>query len=285
MLEGTANSCLSNCWCCQTGLVVGVEGGWKLKQAKWCTVHVFFFFFLALKPFPVSQHLIVIQRGGHSDSELLMTATDTWHCLRSQKATSNSYRMWSSCGDWNKNLMSISVHELECLQMWVSVCTRAAFGICDYTNNALWLQRISLFILWRFNPFNPISRQGELRRQQAIYRSTYVWVLLTCDDKCVGNSGLSEHALYVAGEELEGLAATTVRVHQYHDSARPTHLCIRSTWDRQREVKVRQRWSKRTRAGLVMHDQMFQRIYKERLVPRGGKVTGCDSIQIDNVKC
>lgn len=28
---------------------------------------MFFFFFLSLKPFPVSQQLIVIQRGGHSE--------------------------------------------------------------------------------------------------------------------------------------------------------------------------------------------------------------------------
>lgn len=71
------------------------------------------------------------------------------------------------------------------------------------------------------------------------YNALTQWSMYsTCDDECIGNSGLSEHALYVAGKELESLAATAVRVHQYHDSARPPHLCIHSTWDTQREVKV-----------------------------------------------
>lgn len=54
-------------------------------------------------------------------------------------------------------------------------------------------------------------------------------MLLTCYDKCVGYSGLSEHGLYGASKELESLAAPTVRIHQYHHSARPTHLHIRNT--------------------------------------------------------
>lgn len=52
---------------------------------------------------------------------------------------------------------------------------------------------------------------------------------LTCDDECVGNSGLRQHALHVAGEELQSLASTAVRVHQNHDPARPAHLRIHHT--------------------------------------------------------
>lgn len=67
---------------------------------------------------------------------------------------------------------------------------------------------------------------------------TSVWNPLTCDDKRVGNRGLREHALYVAGEKLESLSAPALRIHQHHDSARPTHLHIRHTWERQRKVDV-----------------------------------------------
>lgn len=117
-------------------------------------------------------------------------------------------------------------------------------------------------------------------------------MLLTCDEERVGNSGLSEHALYVARKELESLAATAVRVHQNHDSAGPTHLRIQHTWNRtQREVDVSEGEDKddarRQVEGLLMHDQIFKRMYKDRLVPEGEKrtwnseVRGCDSIQID----
>lgn len=54
-------------------------------------------------------------------------------------------------------------------------------------------------------------------------------MLLTCDDERVGHRGLGEHALHVASEELESLAAAAVRVHQYHDSAGTTHLRIDRT--------------------------------------------------------
>lgn len=52
---------------------------------------------------------------------------------------------------------------------------------------------------------------------------------LTCDDERVGHGGLGQHPLDVSAEELEGLAAAAVRVHQDHDPAGPTHLAVRHT--------------------------------------------------------
>lgn len=54
-------------------------------------------------------------------------------------------------------------------------------------------------------------------------------LLLACNEELVGNSGFGEHALYVAGEELQSLAASALRVHEYHDAARPPDFCVRDT--------------------------------------------------------
>lgn len=69
-------------------------------------------------------------------------------------------------------------------------------------------------------------------------------MLLTCDDQRVGDGSLSEHALHVAGEELESLPTSALRVHQDHDSAGPTHLHVHSAWDGQRGERERE--NKRT---------------------------------------
>lgn len=83
------------------------------------------------------------------------------------------------------------------------------------------------------NPSVAVSRHSELSAgrmpgQQAVD------MRLTCDDQRVGDGGLAEHALHVAGEELESLAASALRVHQDHDPAGPTHLHVHGTWDGQR---------------------------------------------------
>lgn len=85
-------------------------------------------------------------------------------------------------------------------------------------------------------------------------------MLLTCQDKCVGNSGLREHALYVATEQLQSLASSTERVQQYHYPAGPTHLHIRHTWDRRRRQV--QRSGKKIRGPLLI------RYFKECAQPR-----------------
>lgn len=59
---------------------------------------------------------------------------------------------------------------------------------------------------------------------------------LTCDDQGVRDGRLGQHALYVATEELQGLAAAAVRIHQYHDPAGPPHLGVRGAWRRGRGV-------------------------------------------------
>lgn len=85
-------------------------------------------------------------------------------------------------------------------------------------------------------------------------------LLLACNEELVGNSGFGEHALYVAGEELQSLAASALRVHEYHDAAGPPDFCVRDTWNKQTEEKV-----------ITEEDKQGQ--------PEQGRVRDSDSIQ------
>lgn len=90
-----------------------------------CALRVLLFFFFphVFPPILVTAHCHSGRRGWVSQSsEIAMTATSTWLCLRSPNS-SGSFRMRSSCGDRSKNLMSIGVHELQCSQMCVCAHT------------------------------------------------------------------------------------------------------------------------------------------------------------------
>ncbi len=115
---------------------------------------------------------------------------------------------------------------------------------------------------------------------------------LTCGDECVGNSGLSQHALYVAGEELQRLTATAVGVHQYHDPTRPTHLRIHHTCNRQRDGCERswgERWSRRSSCAWSNVSENVP-VWRQTRLSRemrawDSKVEGCDCIQIYDAQC